>query len=365
MAINTYAVGDAETVKRWSLRFGFEALPATYFGQFMGESMDSMIVRKTELEKGPGDRITCVLSLLPTGAPISGGPLEGQEEAIQTVTDSLVIDELDKPVKVPAKRTISQQRVGDDLREVAFEQLKNYWTDHMDTSMFNVLAGYTAASSVNYTGMQAATAPTTGRHLWCDASAANGVSTTLTDATIASTDTFTLKALDHAKLRMSIKDSNGNYRIRPLKIGGKKKYVAFLHPIQVVAMRTDAETAGQWYDIQQAAIMGGDISENPIYTGALGEYNGIILHEAENVPTGAVTTTDYPNVRRAIICGAQAAHIAFGQNNSPTMFSWTEKLFQYDKELGVNCGTIFGMKKTVYNSIDYGAFVLSSAAVAV
>ena len=40
-----------------------------------------------------------------------------------------------------------------------------------------------------------------------------------------------------------------------------------------------------------------------------------------------------------------------------------EELFDYQNELGVSCGFIAGMKKTRFNSADFGAIVLSSYAV--
>lgn len=38
-------------------------------------------------------------------------------------------------------------------------------------------------------------------------------------------------------------------------------------------------------------------------------------------------------------------------------------MFDYDRELGVRSTFIAGMKKTVYNSVDYGTIVLASYAV--
>jgi N4-gp56 family major capsid protein len=62
-------------------------------------------------------------------------------------------------------------------------------------------------------------------------------------------------------------------------IGGEQKYVMFLHHYQVTDMKANVST-NQWFDIQKAALQGGNVTKNPIYTGALGEYNGVILHAA-------------------------------------------------------------------------------------
>tara|TARA_R110001583_G_scaffold37058_19_gene121352 strand:+ start:110 stop:250 length:141 start_codon:yes stop_codon:yes gene_type:complete len=42
--------------------------------------------------------------------------------------------------------------------------------------------------------------------------------------------------------------------------------------------------------------------------------------------------------------------------------TWVEELFDYENELGVAAGMIYGLKKTVYNSIDFGTVVMSSRA---
>ena len=66
--------------------------------------------------------------------------------------------------------------------------------------------------------------------------------------------------------------------------------------------------------------------------------------------------------RRAVFCGAQAAVIGFGQKSQSTKMSWVEELFDYENQLGVAAGMIFGIKKTVFNSVDFGTIVLSGYA---
>ena len=144
--------------------------------------------------------------------------------------------------------------------------------------------------------------------------------------------------------------------IRPLKISGADHYLCFLHPDQVYQLRGQTNTA-QWADIQKAAMMGGKVSDNPIFTGALGVYNGVILHESTRVPT-----TGTAGYRRAIFAGAQAGVIAFGQGNSANSMSWDEEMFDYGNKLGVSAGAIFGLKKTVFNSKDFSVITMSGYA---
>jgi N4-gp56 family major capsid protein len=139
-----------------------------------------------------------------------------------------------------------------------------------------------------------------------------------------------------------------------------------MHPYQVTDLRTDASTAGNWFDIQKAALQGGKVSKNPIYTGALGEYNGVIIRSSYDVTqgvhssTGAAVTT----VRRAPFMGAQAAMMAFGPDSSADSFAWEEEWFDYRRELGVSAQSLWGLKKTIFNSVDFGNIVISTYAVA-
>ena len=144
--------------------------------------------------------------------------------------------------------------------------------------------------------------------------------------------------------------------IRPLRVDGEDKYLCFLHPYQVTDLRQSTAT-GQWLDIQKAVYMGSK-EKNPIYSGALGEYNNVIIHESFRVPS--VTAGVY----RAVFCGAQAAAIGFGQDNGPTKMTWVEELFDYGNQLGVSAGLIFGAKKLVFNSQDFGAIVIATYAAA-
>lgn len=76
--------------------------------------------------------------------------------------------------------------------------------------------------------------------------------------------------------------------------------------------------------------------------------------------SGAAQTS----VRRAVLCGAQAGIMGFGKNFGLKEYYWREELFDYGNQLGVSGGCIFGLKKTVYNSVDFGTVVISTYAAA-
>jgi hypothetical protein len=98
-----------------------------------------------------------------------------------------------------------------------------------------------------------------------------------------------------------------------VKVDGDDRYVMVLHTNQVTQLRTNTST-GQWLDIQKAAMTGDGSKDNPILTGALGVYNGVILHESTRITHGVTR----PPARRSPRpprgpAGRPAGAIGFGQ----------------------------------------------------
>jgi N4-gp56 family major capsid protein len=124
---------------------------------------------------------------------------------------------------------------------------------------------------------------------------------------------------------------------------------------------------GQWLDIQKAAMAGSEATKSPIYTGALGEYNGVVLRSSQDVTQGVRTDTGaaITTVRRAVLLGAQAACCAYGKKQSGVnRYRWNEELLDHKRKLEVFAGSIWGLKKTVFDSADFGTVVVSTYAAA-
>lgn len=350
MATTSYGVNDALAVKLWGKKLFQDALKKTYFDRFMGKSSNSLVQIRDETSKGPGDRITVGLRMQLSGAGVQGdGTLEGNEESLTTYSDNVYIEQLRHAVRSAGK--MSEQRVPFSVRDEAKAGLEDWWADRLDTWFFNQLAGYTAQTDTRYTGNQAATAPSTNRKLFAGSTA--------TDVGQTSSDIFNFNLIDKCVERAETLSPT----IRPIMVGGEKKFVMFLHPYQVYDLRTST-SSGQWLDIQKAALSGGKDSGSPIYTGALGEYNGVVLHQASRVPQGVNGSSAVTTTRRAIFCGAQAALMAYGQKDQSAEMSWVEELFDYKNQLGVSAGMIAGLKKTVFNSEDFGTITVSTYAAA-
>ena len=340
MATTAFATGDNLAVKLWSKKLAIEALKQTWCYKFMGADDNSVIQIFDDTQKSPGDRIRIPLRRLLVASGVLGDfTLEGQEERINYYSDDVFIQQLRHAVREGGKFT--RQLVPFDIREHARASLQDWWADRIDTWFMNQITGNTAQTDIRFTGLQVAIAPDADHTVW-----AGGAGS---DASLSNSATmkFTLTLIDVCVE----KAKSLAVPIRPIMINGEEKYVMFMHHYQVTDMRTNTST-GQWYDIQKAALQGGNVTQNPIYTGAIGEYNGTILHASNRMPTiSAGSSADGGKV--AAFCGAQACAMAFGRDSGPERFNWVEDYFDYENQFGVAAGCIAGLKKLVFNGSDF------------
>lgn len=366
MSVTTFGVNDALANKLWSKKLDVEVSKATAIAPLIGTSANSIIQLKNETQKAAGDKVTFGLRTQLIGDGVSeSSTLEGNEEALSTYSDALFINELAHAVRVKNEQTIDAQRVPFSLREEANSGLGDWYADRLSMMAFIQWGGFTAPTmafegrtvtikDVHY-GFNAPLAPSANRHIWQDKT--NTPATNNSDEDLGVADIFDLSLIDKAVERAKL----ANPKIRPVRINGENHYVMYLHPTQVTDMRTNTST-GQWLDIQKAAEKRG--ASNPIFDGSLGVYNNVILREAEHVVEGVNSTTNakISTVRRAVLLGAQSLVAAFGMKTAPEKYKRVEELFDYQRELGVSVQTIWGMKKTRFNSEDFGCIVVSTYA---
>lgn len=355
MSNNTtsYPVNHPLAVKLWSRKLFQETLKNTWAMKFLGSDSSSLMQLCEEPAKNKGDMVTIGLRAQLNGVGVQGdNDLEEHEEKLTGHHFSITIDQLRHAVRSGGE--MSSQRVSFDIREEARYALQDWWANRLDTCFFNQLCGNTTEVDTRFTGNQAVEAYDNDHCILPRAD--------MKEEDMLDTDIFTLERIDRAVERAKTMSS----MIRPIRIGGEDKYVLFLHPYQVTSLRS-ATNKGQWLDIQKAALAGGQVKDNPIYTGSLGEYNNVVLHESTRVTKG-VSSGNKPvhPVRRAVFCGAQAIVMAIGQNNLSQnggyKMSWVEEGFDYNNQLGVSAGMIFAMKRTRFDNKDFASIIIPTYA---
>lgn len=361
MGMSEFGPNHPLAVRLWAKRLFVESLRETFIDRFIGRGEKNAVIQmRDELGKGAGDRVTFGLRLQLVGAGTAGdNTLEGNEEALTTYNDSLIIDQLRHAVR--SKGKMSEQRVPFSVRQESMDGLKDWWADRLDTWFFNQAAGFTAQGDVRYTGMQAVLAPD-AQHIYRPNSKAN-------DESLTTGDEFSLAHIDRMVARAKTFNSAGGGAVpmRPVRYKGGDYYVLFIHPFQAFSLRSNYN-AGAWADLQKSKLLANGSEDNPIFQGGsfLGIYNGVVIHESARVPNGISSASGaaVTNVRRAILCGAQAVMMATGrdEDGGPEKMNWVEELFDYKNQLGVAAGMIAGMKKTQFNGLDFGTVVFSTFA---
>jgi N4-gp56 family major capsid protein len=132
-----------------------------------------------------------------------------------------------------------------------------------------------------------------------------------------------------------------------------------MSPYQEHQLRT--ASGSEWVDFQKAAAAA-EGKANPLFRGNLGMIKNVVLHSHENVVRFSTwgSGVNLPGAR-ALFLGRQAGVIAFG-DSSGMSFQWHEEQKDYKSKVNIAAGTIFGVKKTRFNSKDFGVIAVDTYA---
>lgn len=333
MADTEFATGDALTQKLWSVSTLREAVKDVFFSKFMGKggydsarksvNTDAIITVKEELTKSKGDQITVPLRMRLTNDAVDteSADLEGNEEEMIFHDFSVAVEEKGSAVK--AKNKMALQRPAFDLRSEFKDGLRDWLTEYIDIQTIIALSA----------------SPTSGETVF----GGDATETGDVDASDVMSTTVISKAKRKARLHSP--------KMRSVMVNGKSYFVLLLHDFQFKAIQ--AETA--WQQAQREAGVRG--MDNPIFSGAEGVWDGVILHKYERVRqfsnwgSGSNVTG-----ASALLLAAQAGCHVWAQYPK-----WYEKLFDYNRIPGVATDLIWKAAKTKFNSKDYGVVTVQTA----
>lgn len=347
-------VGDPQAVKKWSTAMATAINKSSYFARkFIGEGKDSRlpIQRIDDLERGAGDEVTVDLLMPMSMEPIIGDEtLDGKEQPLKYFTDRLRIDQVRGGADLGSRMT--KKRTLRNIRQDAKRAATDWWKRLMDELLFIYLSGargvgggFVWSPTNAFFNVNTLTAPDAMHQMYGGAATSK--------ATVANTDGMSLRVIDKAVAKADTMggDATDELSMVPISIEGGDHYVMLMHTFQADALRQGTNT-GQWLDIQKAAA-GAEGAKNPIFTGSLGMYNDVILHKHRNV----IRFSDYGvgtnlPAARALFLGAQAALLAYGDNESGSRYKWTEELKDHENSVAIGTHAIMGVKKSTYKSKD-------------
>jgi N4-gp56 family major capsid protein len=368
MARTVVGLNDPKAVKRFSGFLAVDTARKSYFSKkFMGVGEESSmpIQMLPSLENDAGEQITYDLSLQLRMQPVEGdNVLEGQEEGLGFYTDNVYIDQMRGGVNIGGRMT--RKRTLHNLRMIAKRRQSEWWARCFDELFFMYLSGSRGVNTdyifpLSYTGFanNSITAPDYPDHQLFTA-LSNGTIPT-GKASVDNTASMALKTIDRlvTKATMMGGGVQGTPQIQPIMIDGEERYVLVMCPWDEYALRT-ATSTGQWLDIQKAlATSVGTAS--PIFKGGMGVYNDVVLHKHKSV----IRFSDYGaganlTASRSLFLGEQAAVCAFGSPGTGLRWDWYEESRDNGNQVVISTNVVFGLKKTAFNSKDYGVIAVDS-----
>nr|DAW28511.1 MAG TPA: major capsid protein [Caudoviricetes sp.] len=309
--------------KVWAKKVWYEGVKDSYFDKFTATDGSNVVHKNKDLENVKGDSVVFGLMMNLTGSGVEGNrqKLAGAEDTLNiydfTVNTKLVRN------AVSRYEADDQRTQYDMLKEIKIA-LKQWLSDWLDDRLI---------SRLSYN-------PSNGEVLYASAAG--------TQSSITANDKLTTTIISRAKRKAMMHAP----KVQPIKVDGMDKYIMLVHPWAARDLKDDPK----WLAAQQNANIRG--SKNPIFTGALGEYDGVILYEYERVQTGNIGASS-ANVCQNLLLGKQAACFAVSRPAKHI-----EQTDDYGNIAGNGIAFYGAVEKTNFNGKDYGVInVMTGGAV--
>lgn len=348
-----FPLNDPLAVQRFSNSLAVQGDTKQYFKRFMGTGDDALIKIARDLQKKSGESIKVGLRTKLSGKGVDGDNIiekTDAEEGLSFFHDQLYVDQRRKSTK--SKGKMSEQRVPYGIRVEGRNALSTWHAEDYDQQIMMALAGARGVNSdffenTSFTGRanNKLIAPDSTHMVYA------GDATGKADMSASDTP----KVLDIEKLAAIVKKDT---YFRPINVDGQKKMVFLMHPFHTFAFRTEF-SKGDWADIRSSVDSSG---KSPLFSGALGEYAGIVLHEHPYV----IEFSDYGSGKdlkaaRGLFLGAHAGMIAWGGESKYGRYSWNEETEDRGNRLVITSGTIYGTKRSIYNGKSLGCYAVDAA----
>ena len=365
MSQTIIGVNDPKAVKHYSAFLAVDTARKSYWGRKLSSGTpgaSTPVTVLTDLEEEAGDYVAFDLNAQLKMKPVEGDEvLEGKEERLVFYTDGLYIDQMRGGVNTGGR--MSRKRTVHKLRQLSRARQSDWWARVFDELHFMTASGSRGVNSdyifdTSYAGFA-------GNSLLAPDSKHIMFGGGKTKATITTDDKLTLGDIDNlvATAEMMGGGTQGEPQIQPLKMNGEDHYVMIMNPWQEHNVRTAAGD-GKWLDIQKALATAEGSKNSLICKGGLGMYNNVVLHKHK----GIVRFNDYGAsnnfpAARALFMGEQAMAFAWGRSGNKNMrFEWHEETRDNGNVLIITTHSIFGIKKVVFNGLDYGVMALDTYA---
>lgn len=292
---------DTSIPEVWARKTFREQLVDSFWSRFTGpEGSGAAIIQRSELLNNPGD-----LMHMQVTSPLAGAGVSGDTTALEGSEENLTTSEIKASPLLYRHGVRRYRRAGKksiiDLQEEAMMRLAEWGRAKMDSVRF---AQFVAT---------AMPAPLAAETYAPNILVANG-GTTVDD--IAAGDKLTVDRIRFIRYNLR------NNLAKPYKVNGLPFYFGVISPEMAYDLKNDTQYDGY---ATSAANRGMD---NPVFTGALCNIDGVVLFEHPDVPVANNATS--VAVAKSIFFGSEAFVEALDED-----VTWVQKTFDYDNELGV------------------------------
>lgn len=362
MSLTNFAALTAQQKVVWSRDVWKAARDQMFIKKFIGSGDNSVIQRISELtktEKGEQVLMHLVADLVGDGV-IGDNEREGNEEAIQSYDQVLNIDLITHSVRNKGK--LSDQKSVINFRENGKNVLAHWLASRVDQLAFLTLSGL--SYNLQNNGEARVNSPFPNLSFAADVTAPSSARSLMWDGTslaLSANGSITSSYIPSYKMIVDLVAYAKEHYVKPLNAEGKEYYCLFVAPGTLAALKKDAD--------YQRAVVGVATKQgenSPWFSGGTVTIDGVVIHEHRLVYTtkGAAPGSKWGaggnvNGSRSLLCGAQALGMA-----DIGMPEWTEKMFQYDSQTGINVDKMFGLIKPKFysnydkSSQDFGVIAL-------
>lgn len=328
-------VNNAARVQKWMVEFWHVHERDQFWKPFTGKGMDNIIQINTDFTKEAGHQMTETLIMPLTGAGVINDEiLEDNEEIPDVHTMTWTISQLRNGVRVKGKET--EQQVHASLPDEAKGILSPWMAEKRDEDIWTAIAAN--CTKIMYVNSRAGT------------------------SSVVATDLLTLAWIQRAQTYAKAK---ADPLIPPLKIvmEGTKTVYKYLFVMHDDVSFDLSVSDSNYQTVAKDALLRG--KTNPLLSGALMDWKGIVLFDHNNCTTASGWGAG-SNVYGAesYLLGRQAAILGIGGyriNGMKSYLTWVEKRFDYKNQFGIAIGMIKGEAKTLFNSKDFSVVAVRSA----
>ena len=396
MASTSFTRGGTHTAlvpQRWSrkdYKFAFAKNPLL---PFIGPSEDAIIQVNKDFTKQQGDRLTFALRALLIGdGQGKDGSYSGNSEAM--VFHDMSVDLSERGHSVQLSGNMTEQAAYSKLRPKGMAALRE-WSGLVDAAdLISALSGLvakkhiagcrTGANAVDASAAQITTVnqvaltkgATATRWFGGGQNSSGTVVRVATDALINSTSNylFGTDVIEYVH-RMAVKevDSSGNAvnPLRPVMIDGTAYYLFLIDQYQKKQLQNDTKLKAATQNALPRSV-----EKNWLFTGADGIWDGCVIKTVDKLHrrlgAGGILATEYFDttgdacasgftVARGLFLGAQAACLAYGK-----MPVWKTGYSDppHNTKYTVHTDKIYGVKKSVFNSVEHGCICVDTNVIA-